>query len=219
MELLGFKRLICEEIKEYAIEFQEKLTVLQEFLALNDEQTLILKNSHNPLFSSIKVYHTLNDMDDYKKFDSYIFLRHEMMKFYDVTKRVLEVFGSAQYSHILIVECSVNGDKVDEWILRSFCDILKKNEKKKLVLIFKSSVQLPLTSLNAKIFEDNKNNLTDLSTKSQQNICESTIITFQGHEVPLQELISENLRNLLVCEILLQILKKEKIEIGEKLPD
>jgi hypothetical protein len=223
IQLISLTRIVCEEIKNYGIQFK-KHKALKEFLKPTSHeqipQILILKNSHNSLYSSIKVYQTLISSDEYKNDDCFIFLRHETMKSQFITSHVVEAFGSAHYSNLLVIEFSTT-DAANETVFKKLLHILTKYRKKKIVLIVTEATRLPdlpESSIIFKIVEDNKNNLTDLTLKSKKKICKNTKIMFQGVEVQMNILLNNNL-HLVNEEILLKIIKKERISISDKLPD
>jgi hypothetical protein len=218
LELVAYKRSIYEEIKNYDVEFQEKLIVLRNFLESKEEKILNLVNSYSTLFSMIKLYHTLNGLVEYQKDDSFLLLRHEVMKSQDVTNCVLEAFKSGQHSNLLIMEIPTIAHQINEEMFRNFLEILRKTEKKKMVFVTMEAIQPPDASIKSVIFEDSDNKLTDLTIGSQNQIYENTYIVFQGQKLCLKELIQENRRNLIDEEVLLKIIKKEAIQIGEKIP-
>jgi ankyrin repeat protein len=215
--VVRYKKPIYEEIKNYDVEFQEKLTVLQNFLEQNNEQVFILENSQSTLFSMIKLYYTLENIPKYKTDGSFILIRYEDLKSPDVTNRVLDAFKFDQYSDLLIIEFSTSDKNMREAFLREFFDILRKNEKK-IVFVTRKALQLQNLDVQPYIFKDKKNGLEDLTTDSQRQIFKNTFINFQGHELCLNELVEKNSRDVIGEEILLKFIKKKKIHIGEKLP-
>lgn len=222
-----------EYIKKFEIHFDdiEIKQNIEDFIT-SEKKVLIISSEHITI-TSIKVYQNLNELkkklnvniDD--KINYFIYTKLSSM-IDSCTNFVIKAFESKFIDHLLIIECDMNeheifGENKGKLyeIYQDIFYVLKNHENKQIVFITQKETPL-LIELSQKFSNvqiekknDNKNNFLDLSVNSQDHFLQKKI-KFQGFDVPLKDVISNESKNAIDGKILLHILKGEEIKIGKQ---
>lgn len=225
--MIGPTSQYSKKLKEYNVEFEStKLAEINTFLTQDQKQILNLKSEHSTRLSAIKVNQALKGIKDaggndlYKAKDSYIFT--PLSKLMRLQNVVLRSFNAQKTGNLLVIECK-NGASDIQNLYSELVKVIRNNNNKKIILITKGDNELAnkfktdTTISNNYKEEDNIDSLNDLTSQSQEKVLEKTV-NFQGNDVPLRTLISDDQKNLITEEILVQLIGGTKIKVGDTIP-
>ncbi|XP_022908706.2 uncharacterized protein [Onthophagus taurus] len=212
------------KMEHFCIDFCNKPTELTDFLERKSpDRVFNFISSHKTTVSSIKVYLTLKDIGDYKKYDSHIFIR--LSSLLRMKERVIEAFKSERLYNLLVIECKVVEKNVDD-LFNQLSNVLRSAaDNKKIILISQKNDPL-LNKIKSNFSKngyqekvDERNKLTDLNKSSQKKLLENTEVMFQGANVSLDTLIDESTKPLINGEVLSKLIDGEPIKIGKSPKD
>jgi hypothetical protein len=215
--LIGPTSEYSKKIRTLGVTFKELPQELRNFLTFEKEKQIFnLIALQDTQLSAIKVNQALQDLPDYEKEDSYIFIRlGSLLLFQD---RVLKAFRSKMSNHLLVIECKAEGNT--QGLYKDLSDIIEKQSSKKIILITK---QNDVFSDNFKahpkyVEKIDESEFSDLTEASQNKLLIEKTVVFQGCEVSLDELIAKHSRDIIDLATLSKLVSKEdKIVIGSAL--
>ncbi|KAE9532081.1 hypothetical protein AGLY_010283 [Aphis glycines] len=220
--LIGSSLVYRAEIKKYDIIFKEDAMVLKlcEFLTYQSKKQIFhIVNKENKL-SSIKVLQMLECMHEYQKDGSYIFIR--LISLLHLHEWVIKAFESKISNNLLVIECEIVKINLQK-LFYQLLQIIKSNNKKKIIFIAQENDLLAGkfkdNFSNYDWYNDERNNLIDLTYDSQKNLLKKGKAIFQGKKVSLDPLIDNESKLLINGEILCKIINNEMIEIGKAITD
>ncbi|XP_065208165.1 uncharacterized protein LOC135836988 [Planococcus citri] len=222
--LIGPTLLCLAKMEQFQLSFQIELISekLRHFLDSKSKQIFNLINSHQTIFGSMKVFQILKNI--YQKDDSYIFTSLQNVLF--IEDHVEKAFTS-ETCDLLVIECKAEKKmKSQDQLYAKLAKILNAYKNKKVVLItlendtfaqkFKNDFS---RNKRYKEMKDLKNNLTDLTGRSQNNILMQTKVVFQGNEVNLGSVLDKKSTHMLSGDVLSMIINNETIQISKSLMD
>jgi ankyrin repeat protein len=205
--LIGPTSEYSRKIRTLGITFKKVPQELIDFLTSEKEKQIFnLIAPQDTKLSAIKVTQAL-DLPDYRKEDSYIFIRlRSLLRLKD---RVLKAFRSKKSNHLLVIECK--SEENTESLDKELSDIVEKQSSKKIILITKHDHVLANQFKTRIKYEDriNESNFIDLTEASRNKLLQEKTVIFQGYKVRLDQLIDESSRDIIDSEALSYLVNTE----------
>ncbi|XP_063242235.1 uncharacterized protein LOC134542151 [Bacillus rossius redtenbacheri] len=194
----------------------------QSFLQSENHNVLLLGTS-STLLSSLCVYQTLQKLLQISFENSSLMLRISPSE--DIQNDIIHTFSS-QACNLMIVECPNGIEPQLSKILAELYHVFRSNRRKKVIFIIKSNQLSHLklacdrSKITPRLVEDYDQEFTlkDFREESQKILLERTVI-FQGSTIAVSDLFGDKYKTLVDSETLTKLVKKEKIEIGNILPE
>ncbi|XP_050500560.1 uncharacterized protein LOC114333655 [Diabrotica virgifera virgifera] len=215
----GLNKAYPEKLKALDINFQNDLDCVNEFLKSNKHFLFLLADSSR--FASIHLLQTLENSNNFRAHDSFVFLRLRTLLLKDIRQLVIDSFSSEKSHNLLIIEYQ-NKLLVDNSVWRKlfnkFKTIIERhaNNSKKVIFILNKNDNsiINLNHDNNVRIEELQTDFQDLTKQSQSNLLKRKC-SFQNFSVCFNELINhETARSIFDNQSLTKLVEGKIIEIG-----
>uniref|UniRef100_A0A6P7G486 Uncharacterized protein LOC114333655 isoform X1 n=1 Tax=Diabrotica virgifera virgifera TaxID=50390 RepID=A0A6P7G486_DIAVI len=215
----GLNKAYPEKLKALDITFQNDLDCVSEFLKSNKHFLFLLADSSR--LASIHLLQTLENSNNFRAHDSFVFLRLRTLLLKDIRQLVIDSFSSEKSHNLLIIEYQ-NKLLVDNSVWRKlfnkFKTIIERhtNNSKKVIFILNKNDNsiINLNHDNNVRIEELQTDFQDLTEQSQSNLLKRKC-SFQNFPVCFNKLINhETARSIFDNQSLTMLVEGKIIEIG-----
>jgi hypothetical protein len=230
--LFGPTSEYCTRMKNMDIKFNHSNTMnfkIGKFLKSNRKFILNIFARTDTLFSAIKVYQTLQNVEnsDFMRKDGSIFVNSKKLS--NLKSDIIEALKVKNKNKLLVIECcevSLNESSLISNFINELLNIGIQNSKKIILLTKKEHrIEIHMDSDGKCSYceiDDMDNNFDSLDHESKKKVLHNNVVIFQGRETPLASFLSTDDQfsgNLIDEKVLSLLIRKKKLIIGHKLDE
>ena len=206
---------LMNKLKDYDVSFKKETLPkkLLEFFKSSEavQNRICILNNSDTLIGSLKVNQALQESFEYNNGFIFIKLTDLLLK----QEMVINVF-EIDKMRLLIIVCETKNKDVTE-IYKILSEHLQ-NSNKRLLLVGSEKHPLIKSFLSPDLsFElEQENRFSDFTSESQQTLLLKEV-TFQGHKIPLNQLVDDQQENIINLISISDLLENKSENIGDKI--